>query len=507
MFGEKTALLPALGHTWGEREEYGNSFIRTCEVCSQKAVGFTDIMNADALPFADLSSGKWYSDAMTFCYENKLLAGVSDTLIAPHTTLSRSMTVTILAKIAGAELTDPNEAVFDDVPAEKWYSASVKWAAENEIVSGYSDNIFAPRDPVTREQLALILYKYAQSLGSETEFDDSALDTYSDRDRVHSWAYDALCWAKDTGLISGITDTVIAPRDSSTRAQAAVMLTKFIDIFIPAEAAEYERVVIIGVDGAGAYWNQTSANNINKIFTSYTNTAKTPNASSCEENWASILHGVTADIHGITSFDNIPISRGSGIGYPSFMSLVRQRYADCELAAFSSWESLPFALIESDADVYTDYRSDDIRLTEDVILPYIEENDPKVMFVSYRNVALAVNDSDTGNYGGDFHLSQMSLTDNCIGAIYNRYSELGRAETTLFIITSDHGGVTGTTDRNNDSPESTNIFVGFAGHNLNSGELTGEIYNYDVAAVVLEALGIKTPANYAAKVPQGLFEE
>ncbi len=506
MFADSGEPIPALGHDWGERQPYEDSFIRTCTVCEKRAVGFTDTMNAGELSFDDLADGKWYSDAMTFCYENKFLAGTSETIIAPHTQLSRSMTVTILAKVAGAELTMPESDVFDDVPVGKWYTAAVKWASDNGIVSGYSETIFAPGDSVTREQLALILSKFAATLGNEISFDPAALDEYADRDRVHAWAYDALCWAKGIGLISGMTETTIAPRDGSTRAQAAVMLTKFIDIFMPSPLPRYERVVIIGVDGAGNYWDKANNKDIKKIFTAYA-TAKTPYPASCEANWASIIRGVDANIHGITKYDNSTIPTSSRTGYPSFMSLVRESYPDCTLAAFSSWESLPTALIESDADVYTGYVSDDVRMTEDVILPYLDENDPKVLFVTYRNVALAVGASDTGNYGGEFHINQLGLTDNCIDAIYKKYAEHQRLENTLFILTSDHGGAEGTTDHSGDTPDTTEVFVGFGGYGVAEGELSGEILNYDVAAVVLEALGIKAPASYDAKVPEGLFNE
>jgi len=504
MFGEKTELIPATGHTLGEREAYGDSFIRTCAVCEKRVVGFTDQLDADSLSFNDLAGGKWYSDALTFCYENLLIAGTSQTTIEPHTTLSRSMLVTILAKVAGAELTEPESDVFGDVPVGKWYSAAVKWAVENEIVAGYSKDVFAPKDPVTREQLALILCKFAENLGNEIGFDSAALDEYTDRDRIHDWAYDALCWAKEAGIIGGMTETTIAPREGSTRAQAAVMLTKFIDVFMPTPEAMYDRVVIIGVDGAGNYWDKAANNDIKKIFGAY-GVAKTPVPESCEANWASILHGVDAATHGITAYDNSTISTSSRIGHPSFMSLVRESYPEATLAAFSSWESLPTALIESDADVYTGYVSDDVRMTEDTILPYLEENDPKVLFVTYRNVALAVNADDTGNYGGEFHLNQLGLTDNCIGAIYKKYEELGRNERTLYILTSDHGGVEGGRTHTGDTSDVTDIFVAFGGYNLASGELGAKMLNYDVAAVVLEALGIKAPASYDAKVPENLF--
>ena len=504
MFGEKTEFIPALGHTLGERESYGESFVRTCSVCEKKVIGFTDRMDADSLFFNDLAGGKWYSDAMTFCYENTLIAGTSASTIEPHTPLSRSMTVTILAKVAGVTLTDPTKDVFDDVPVGKWYTSAVKWAADNGIVSGYSEDIFAPKDPVTREQLALILFKFAENLGKDISFNSDALDGYTDIDRVHSWAKDALCWAKESGLISGMTDTTIAPREGSTRAQAAVMLTKFIDTFMPTPKPMYDRVVIIGVDGAGNYWNKANTNDIKKIFGAFA-TATTPIPESCEANWASILHGVGAETHGVTSYDNSTIPTSSNIGYPSFMSLVRENYPDATLAAFSSWESLPTSLIESDADVYTGHVSDDVRMTEDAILPYLEKNDPKVLFVTYRNVALAVNADDTGNYGGEFHVNQLGLTDNCIGAIYKKYEELGRNERTLYILTSDHGGVEGDRTHAGDTPDVTDIFVGFGGYNVTEGEIEAEVLNYDVAAVVLEALGIKAPASYDAKVPENLF--
>ena len=449
-------LVPALGHDWSEFILEDDERIRTCQRCSQRAIGFTDTMNAASLGFRDLANGKWYSDAMTYCFENLLLAGTSADTIAPHDDLSRSMTVTILAKAAGVTLTEPDIAPFDDVATGKWYTASVAWAAENEIVSGYSESVFGPRDAVTREQLALILYKFAVMLGCETDtIDLTALDDFSDKDTTHSWAYSALCWAKGAGLITGTTANTISPRGTCTRAQAAVMLRQFIDTFMPNPAPAYERVVVISVDGAGAYWSKINAKNVNSIFTAYTTKAQ-PATLSCIQNFASMLHGVESDIHGITAIDAATPRLSNRIGYPSFMSLVRDRYEDAELAAFCSWAELPHSIIEDGIGLYADYASDDVRMTEDIIVPYIENNDPKVMFVTYRNVMFA---TPEGGYGGDYHLRQLGLTDNCIGAIYNKYVELGRAENTLFILTSDHGGEAGSTNVVMGSPTSTDIFV------------------------------------------------
>ena len=179
-------------------------------------------------PYSDVSDGYWAYDAIRFVTEENLFQGVTGGGFAPELTMSRAMLATVLYRAAGSPAVTTS-AGFTDVPAGKWYSDAVNWAASKGIVKGVGGNRFAPDDNVSREQIATILYQYVLSTGETAKADASVLAVYGDNASVSSWAADGMAWAVKEGIITGKPGSLLAPTDSATRAEVATMLMRFLD--------------------------------------------------------------------------------------------------------------------------------------------------------------------------------------------------------------------------------------------------------------------------------------
>lgn len=178
-----------------------------------------------AMPFVDVNEDDWFYDVVLYAYDNGLMTGVSATEFAPNQTTTRGMIVSMLARLEG--VTSAEDAGFADVAENDWYATAVNWAASVGVVNGYEDNTFRPNAPITREQMAAILYNYADYKG----YDVSAradLSDYADAASISSWAEDVLAWANAEGLINGMTATTIDPQGATTRAQTAAMFERFL---------------------------------------------------------------------------------------------------------------------------------------------------------------------------------------------------------------------------------------------------------------------------------------
>lgn len=178
-----------------------------------------------AMPFVDVNEGDWFYDVVLYAYENGLMTGTSADAFAPNQTTTRGMIVSMLARLEG--VTSAEDAGFADVADNDWYATAVNWAASVGVVNGYEDNTFRPNAPITREQMAAILYNYADYKG----YDVSAradLSDYADAASISSWAEDVLAWANAEGLINGMTATTIDPQGATTRAQTAAMFERFL---------------------------------------------------------------------------------------------------------------------------------------------------------------------------------------------------------------------------------------------------------------------------------------
>lgn len=177
----------------------------------------------ETLPFVDVPIGAYYYDAVAYASQNGLMNGVSADSFAPDATTSRGMIVTILYRLEDSP--SAAQADFADVAAGAYYAGAVAWASANGIVTGYGDGTFGPDTAITREQLAAILYRYAQYLGLEVS-QTADLTGYGDAADISEWAQQAFAWAVREGLISGMDDGALAPQGTATRAQVATILMR-----------------------------------------------------------------------------------------------------------------------------------------------------------------------------------------------------------------------------------------------------------------------------------------
>lgn len=188
-------------------------------------VSFVPIEDETA-DFSDVPADAWYAEAVQYVYENGLMTGTSDTTFSPDLTTSRSMIATILWRMAGSPVV--NYAMdFADVPADQWYAEAVRWASSEGIVGGYGNGSFGTGDPITREQFAVMLYRFAQKQGYDVSVGENTnILSYTDVSAVSEYAIPAMQWAVGSGVITGMGDT-LAPQGETTRAQAAMMLMRF----------------------------------------------------------------------------------------------------------------------------------------------------------------------------------------------------------------------------------------------------------------------------------------
>ena len=176
--------------------------------------------------FTDLDTHASYHDGVHFCLDKGIMEGCGDEIFGPNDTLFRAQLCQILYNKEGRPAVTGGSA-FADVADGTWYCAAVTWAAENGIVGGYGDGKYGPGDPVTREQFAAILYRYAKYKGYDVSVgEDTNILSFTDAMEISEYAIPAMQWACGAGIMEGY-DGAIASRDSATRAQAAAMLQRF----------------------------------------------------------------------------------------------------------------------------------------------------------------------------------------------------------------------------------------------------------------------------------------
>ena len=182
------------------------------------------------LPFTDVKSGDWFYEAVQYVYDKGMMTGVSADRFAPASTTTRGMIVTILYRLENEPAVSGGSA-FTDVESGTWYADAVAWAAANDIVNGTSATTFAPNSPITREQMAAILYRYAAYKGYDVS-QKADLSGYTDAASISGYAKDALAWANAQKLITGVTDTTLNPQGSATRAQVATILMRLCETVV-----------------------------------------------------------------------------------------------------------------------------------------------------------------------------------------------------------------------------------------------------------------------------------
>ncbi len=180
-----------------------------------------------ANPFSDVGENDWYYDSIAYTNQHGMLNGVTATAFGPNETTTRGMVVTVLWRIAGEPTAGENG--FSDVKAGAWYYDAVTWAAQNDIVEGYGDDRFGPNNAITREQMAVILFHYAEMSGYPVTVDGDMSD-FADEGKISAWAAAGMTWAVANGLIEGREDGLLDPSGFATRAEVAAILMRFCEI-------------------------------------------------------------------------------------------------------------------------------------------------------------------------------------------------------------------------------------------------------------------------------------
>lgn len=179
--------------------------------------------------FTDVEVGSWYEEAVAYAVKNNLFKGVSDTEFAPDSEMTRAMLVTVLYRLENTEEKEKTH-YFTDVADDEWYSDAVAWAVKNVIVNGVSETEFAPNDSITREQMAAVLYRYAQYKEQDTSIgEDTNILSYTDAEEISEYAIPAIQWMVGAGLMKGETESTVNPQNNSTRAQVATILMRYLE--------------------------------------------------------------------------------------------------------------------------------------------------------------------------------------------------------------------------------------------------------------------------------------
>lgn len=179
--------------------------------------------------FHDLDVGAWYHEDTDFVLSHQLMKGTEEAIFSPDEPLTRGMLVAILYRSEG-EPQAGKAHTFADVEPGAYYEKAVSWAQEQGVVKGVSETEFAPNDPITREQIAAILYRYAQYKGRDLSAGENTnILSYSDFDHISEYAIPALQWAAGMGVICGKTEATLNPQDSATRAEIAALLHRFLE--------------------------------------------------------------------------------------------------------------------------------------------------------------------------------------------------------------------------------------------------------------------------------------
>ena len=191
-------------------------------------VNFLPIRSAAAnsvlASYTDLSPNSWYAQAVEYVLENGIMSGTSQHTFSPNATVTRGMAVQMIYAMAGK----PNigSHTYEDVRHGDWYYDAVGWATNKQIMYGYQEGRFFPGEPITREQLALVLYNYALLFRYDTR-PQADLSTFADGNSVSSWAEEAMIWSVGSGLLSGREGNCLNPGSSATRAEVAQIMMKF----------------------------------------------------------------------------------------------------------------------------------------------------------------------------------------------------------------------------------------------------------------------------------------
>ena len=271
---------------------------------------------------------------------------------------------------------------------------------------------------------------------------------------------------------------------------------------IPPSKGAYKHVVIVGVDGAGAFFRNTATPNMDAIFAdgAFTYNWKAVYPSISAQNWGSMLHGVLPEFHRLTN--EIVASRPFDPAslYPSVFRVVREAMPDATLASFCNWSAVNIGIIEDGLQVEKWNGPNDPDVAAEVV-SYLEGHEPTLLFVHFDSCDAA---GHRYGYGTSEHLAAVSAVDGMIGDIYEALKRRELSDDTLFLVVTDHGG-TPQGSHGGNTPAEMNIFFGAEGKTVDRETPVYDGDNRDVAAIVACALGVECPDTWTSRVPAGVF--
>ena len=211
------------------------------------SLNLTAFAAGEGTVFSDVAADAWYTDAVAYVRDNGLMGGTSDTTFEPEGTMTRSMLSATLYRLAGSPAVTGEDA-FSDTEEGVWYTDAVLWASQQGLVGGYGNGLFGTNDPVTREQIAVLLWRYAGSPAAESGID------FADESAISDYAAQAVDWARASGVASGAEGDRFLPQNNATRAQVAAILRNYLTMAAseePEPPEEGSRVLVAYFSATG----------------------------------------------------------------------------------------------------------------------------------------------------------------------------------------------------------------------------------------------------------------
>lgn len=214
----------AAGHVYEEKTAEDGTMYYVCTKCGK--------ISSINVPFVDIADKGWYLPAVEFTYRTELIAGVTNITFCPQDDMTRAMLVAILWRLDGKEAASTASEKFTDVQSGRWFTQPINWASAHDIVAGVTDTTFEPDRPITRQEVAAILYRYAVYKGYDVS-DYNDLSAFTDANLVMHYAVTPMQWAVGSGMIAGMSKTTLSPQTTATRAQVAMIIMQFANRYLP----------------------------------------------------------------------------------------------------------------------------------------------------------------------------------------------------------------------------------------------------------------------------------
>lgn len=271
----------------------------------------------------------------------------------------------------------------------------------------------------------------------------------------------------------------------------------------PNSKGAYKHVVILGVDGAGAWFSEDVTPNTWKMFSegAYSSTTRTSFPTISAECWGSMLLGVLPELHQLTN--DIVSAKAYDVDskYPSILRVAKEADPDAKLASFCHWNPINIGIIESNLGVVEGTGSDPEVAAQ--VIDYLDANDPTVLFLQFDSVDGA---GHRNGYGTEGHLEALTAVDELLGQIYAKLEEKGILDETLLIVAADHGG-TPRGSHGGDTPAERMVFMGVHGKTVEKGSQIVDAEIQDIPMISAYALGLEAPATWTGKIPSGIFPD